>query len=224
MPGGALQHHVQGMLAEVGVHHARAAAVRIGFPPCLQSREDALAEARDVLARAQRRRLLHDPLVSQLAAVVHRFEKSLDDPEHVVAQHADRPVAIAKGLVEPLRRDLPDVAARGGQHELELPHQLVGAQPFLHLHLQVEELDDVAERLREHELVAARHHRDAARAELAQLLHPGRIAVHVDRLVVHAALGEELLGSQAARAPGLPEDFDLFGCKHVVTLPSDPRD
>src|SRR5260221_8032897 len=51
----------------------------------------------------------------------------------------------------------------------------------------------------------------------SQFFHPGRIAVHVDRLVVHAAFGEELLGPQAARAPGLPEDFDPFGCKHVGT-------
>src|SRR5258707_1335955 len=123
-----------------------------------------------------------------------------------------------------LPRDLPDVPARGGQHELELLHQLVGAQAFLHLDLQVEELDDVAERLREHELAAARDDRDAARAELAQLFHSGRIAVHVDRLVIHAALGEELLGSQAAGASGLPENFDPFGCKHVGTLRSDRRD
>src|SRR5213592_111121 len=97
MPGGALQHHVQGVLAEVGLHHARAAAVRIGLPPRLQPREDALAVARDVLARAQRRGFLHDPLVGQLAAVVHRFEKSLDDPENVVAQHVCR---IVEGFLE----------------------------------------------------------------------------------------------------------------------------
>src|SRR5262249_23146764 len=53
---------------------------------------------------------------------------------------------------------------------------------------------------------------DAARAQLAQLLHARGIAVDVDRLVVDAVLGEELLGAQAAGAPGLPEDAYALAC------------
>ncbi len=145
---------------------------------------------------------------------MHRFEKTLDDSKYVVAQHADRPVAVAERLVEPLGRDLPDVPARGGQDEPDLLHQLIRAQPFLQADLQVQKFDDVGKRLREDELVAASDDRDAARPELAQLFHAGGIAVHVDRLVVHAALGEELLGPQAAGATRLPEDPDSFGCEH----------
>src|SRR5258706_10217815 len=132
MPYAALEHHVQWMPAEIGVHHARAAAVGAGLPPFLHALEDAFAEARDVLCAAQRRaRVGHDALVGELAAVVHGFEERLRDPEYVMREHAYRPVAVAKRLVEPVPGNLPHEPRRGREHDAEPGHQLLGAQALL---------------------------------------------------------------------------------------------
>src|SRR5471030_1030515 len=136
----------------------------------------------------------------------------------MVPEGADRPVAIAKGLVQPLARDLPQVSRRGGQDDADLSDQFLRTQALLQANVQVQEPDDIGQRLRKNELAAARDDRHAARPELAQFLHPGGIAVHVDRLIVHAVVGEEFLGPEATRASGLPEHPDslgcVFGCEH----------
>src|SRR5262245_65224476 len=61
--------------------------------------------------------------------------------------------------------------------------QVLGTEALLLLDLEVQELDDVGEALREDELAAASDDRDAARPELLQLFHAGGVAVDVDGLV-----------------------------------------
>src|SRR5258706_11720687 len=222
VPDRALEHHVQRVLAEICFNLACAALVRIRFPPCFCLFQTPFPVPRDIFAGADRgRRVFHDALISQQLAVLHGFEEALDDAEDVVREHADRPVTVAEGVVELSCRDLTDIARRRRQHQVHLLHELLGAEALLLAHLQPEELDDVAEGLREDEFFAARDDRHAARAEFAQLFHAGGVAVHVDRLVVDAVPCEEFLGPEAAGTAGLPEHPDPFsGCEHGASVQS----
>ena len=181
----------------------------------MEAREYACAVPCNVFARTYCRiGLGHDALVGERPGG-YDFEERLGNAEYMAAQRANRPIAVAKRQLEAVVGNLPDVARGCGEHEIKLLQQFLGAQGFMQLDLQVEKLDYVGERLRIDEALAARDDRDAARAELAQFLHRGAVAVDIDRLVVHALPGEEFLGPQAAGAPGLPEHLDALDHVHV---------
>ena len=133
------------------------------------------------------------------------LQEGLRNAEDVVAEHA-----IAARTVRHLGgqlgvRHLRDHADGGVQEPVEPRDQLVRRQHRAGCLVKPEELDHVADVLREHVVVAARQHGDRAGSQPPQLIEPGGVFQHVDGLELDRTDREKLFEFQAAGSSRLPE-------------------
>src|SRR5258706_5060654 len=216
MPRGTLEQLVQRAVPVVGLHLLRTGCFERRGRPAAQMLGDARAVRANILGRAHvrgRLRVVHRSQVRN--PVLDCLQERIRDLIHVIGEIADAAVAsFSRALVQPLRRHLHDMALRGFEHVEPFADQHLFRQA-LYADFFSDEARDVLERLREHVVAPARHYRYGAHAERAQLVHRLRLRRHVDRLVLDAELGEELLDLDAARASGPPVDSQ---CIHVLLL------
>ncbi|SAL88625.1 hypothetical protein AWB67_07632 [Caballeronia terrestris] len=196
--------------AVVGLHREIGALILLHFPPCHELRSHVLAPSCDVLAAPVIGRKFIERFEAQRNAL-RRLHPHLGDAEHVKRKSRRRPVAVAKRRPELLACELTHVAGVGAHQQVELRDEFCGRKRVHHAGFQIEEFDDVVDRLAKRIALPDRYHRDAARAKFHQLSACGRIVMNVQRLKLDTLVRQKLFRAQARRTSRLPEYLDARG-------------